>query len=181
MYPGGASFETHVSTSKNKSIFKFIPSIKYALYTIMYLFLCIGCYFLGIELFFIDNGLSVIGLLLLGAAIVFLVAFVYFIKDYLKSIVFNKTTGIYHKGYFNIRFLRNDKAHLDDIIALQILGEITTEQIAPFNSYELNLVLKDYERIHVIDHADIKNLLEDVEHLSKFLDVPILTNKSDED
>jgi hypothetical protein len=178
MYPGGASFETHVAVSKNKNIFKFIPSIKYALYTVMYMFLCIGCYFLGIDLFFIDNGLSVVGLLLLGASIVFLAAFVYFIKDYLKSIIFNKTSGIYYKGYFNIKFLRNDKANLDDIIALQVLGEITTEQIAPFNSYELNLVLKDYERIHVIDHADIKSLLKDVEHLSKFLDVPIWTNKS---
>ena len=181
MYLGGASFETHVAVSKNKNIFKFIPSVKYALYTIMYMFLSIGCFFIGKDLFFIDNGWSVIGLLLLGCSLVFLVAFFYFIKDYLKSIVFNKNSGNYYKGYFNLILFRNDKVDLEEILALQILGEITTEQIVPFNSYEINLVLKDLERIHVIDHADIKSIIEDAERLSDFLNVPIWTNKSDKD
>ena len=163
MYQGGASFETHVAVLKKGIVFKFIPSIKYALYTIMYLVLSIGAFYLGKRLFFINNGLSVIGFLLLGASLVFIVAFLYFIKDYLKSIVFNKKKETYFKGYF----------------ALQILGEITTEQLAPFNSYELNLVLKNTERLHVIDHADIKSLIEDVERLSEFLNVPIWTTKSD--
>ena len=179
MYQGGASFETHVAVLKKGIVFKFIPSIKYALYTIMYLVLSIGAFYLGKRLFFKNNGLSVIGFLLLGASLVFIVAFLYFIKDYLKSIVFNKKKETYFKGYFNLKYLRNDKMNLEEIVALQILGEITTEQLAPFNSYELNLVLKNTERLHVIDHADIKSLIEDVERLSEFLNVPIWTTKSD--
>ena len=177
MYHGGASFETHISVLKKGYLFKFIPSVKYALYTIMYLMLAIGAYFFGMNLFRIDNGLSVIGLLLLGASLIFLVAFLYFIKDYLKSIVFNKNSGIYYKGYLNLRFFRNDKVNLDEIVALQILGEITTEAIVPFNSFELNLVLQDSDRIHVIDHADVKNLIADADKLSDFLNVPIWTNQ----
>lgn len=176
MYSGGASFKTHDSTNKN-GVFKFVPSVKFAFYTAMYLILAGASYYGGMALWPIDNGLSVIGFLLLGSTLVFLIVFLYFLKDYLISFVFSKKRGYYYKGYVNIKYLRHNKVELEDIVAIQILGEITTEQIAPFNSFEINLVLKDSERVHVIDHSHLKSIIEDVNDLSIFLNVPIWTNE----
>ncbi len=176
MYSGGASFKTHDARLK-KEAFKFLPSTQFTLYTLMYLALVILCYYCGNYLWSIDNGFSALGFILLGAALVFLCAFLYFLKDYLVRIVFSKKLGYYYKGYVNIPFLRNDKINLEDIVAIQILGEITSETLAPFNSFELNLVLKDSERVHVIDHSNLKSIITDVTQLSKFLDVPIWTNE----
>jgi hypothetical protein len=176
MYSGGASFETHVAREKF-GIFKFLPSLKFAFYTALYLILAAGSYYFGMQLWPIDNGLSVIGFLLLGAALVFVFVFFYFLKDYLIRIVFSKKLGYYYKGYVNVNYLRFAKANLNDIVAIQILGEITAEQLAPFNSFEINLVLKNSERLHVIDHSNLKSIIEDANSLSKFLNVPIWTNE----
>ncbi|MEO1031045.1 MAG: hypothetical protein AAFX55_06555 [Bacteroidota bacterium] len=177
MYSGGANFETHTAYQKN-GVFKFYPTLKFALYTLMYLALAIFSYYFGMQLWPIDNGLSIIGFILLGASLVFLWAFLYFLKDYLIKIVFNKKLGYYYKGYLNIKFFRFNKVNLKDIVAIQILGEITTEQLAPFNSFELNLVLKDSDRVHAIDHSNLKSIIKDAKSLSDFLDVPIWTNES---
>jgi hypothetical protein len=92
-------------------------------------------------------------------------------------IVFSKKLGYYYKAYVNIKYFRIDKINLDAVVAIQILGEITTEELAPFNSFELNLVLKDSERLHVIDLSNIKSIISDANKLSKFLEVPIWTNE----
>ena len=174
MYSGGASFKTHITREKN-GVFKFLPSLKFAMYTLMYLVLTLLSYYVGMQLWPIDNGLSVIGFLLLGASLVFAFAFLYFLKDFFVRNVFSKTLGFYYKGYVNIKHLRFAKADLDAIVAIQILGEITAETLAPFNSFEINLVLKNSERIHVIDHSNVKSIIADADKLSKFLNVPIWT------
>ncbi|MFC0604343.1 hypothetical protein [Winogradskyella pulchriflava] len=176
MYSGGASFKTHKAKQETNA-FKFVPTLKFAMYTSMYLLLSVGCFYTGKHLFFIDSPISIIGLLLLGASLVFLFGFFYFLKDYLKSIVFSKNLNYYYKGFINIKFLRDDKVDLNNIAAIQILGEITSEALAPFNSFELNLVLKDSERVHIIDHSNLKSIIDDANNLSKFLDVPIWTNE----
>ena len=176
MYSGGASFETHIAQQKNE-VFKFLPSIKFVLYTLMYGVLAVLSWYFGMQLMPNDNGLSIIGFLLLGVSLVFLCAFLYFLKDYLVSITFSKKHGYYYKGYFNIKYLRTSKVNLEDIVAIQILGKITTEKIAPFNSFEINLVTKDSERFHIIDHSNLKSIINDANSLSEFLRVPIWTNE----
>lgn len=177
MYSGGASFKTHVLCT-NKAVIKFKPTLNFALYTLMYLGLAILSYYVGIKLFPIDNGLSALGFIILGAALVFCYAFLYFLKDFLVKIVFSKKLGIYYKGYINLYLFRYDVVDLNKIVAIQILGEITSETIAPFNSFEINLVLKNSERVHVIDHNNLKSIINDATELSKFLSVPIWTNES---
>lgn len=177
MYSGGASFQTHVLQTKTK-IIKFRPTLNFVLYTLMYFGLSVLCYFIGINLLPIDNGLSALGFVVLGASLVFGYAFFYFLKDFLVKIVFSKETSSYYKGYLNLYLFRYDTIKLDEIVAIQVLGEITSETIAPFNSFELNLVLKDCERIHVIDHSNLKTIINDATALSEFLDVPIWTNES---
>jgi hypothetical protein len=49
MYSGGANFETHIAKQKN-SVFRFYPSLTFALYTFMYLALTLISYYTGMRL-----------------------------------------------------------------------------------------------------------------------------------
>ncbi|WP_426430459.1 hypothetical protein ACPX19_13060 [Winogradskyella sp. HB-48] len=68
--------------------------------------------------------------------------------------------------------------YLNEIVAIQILGEITSGTIVPFNSFEINLTLKNSERVHVTDHNNLKSIINDATELSEFLDAAIWTNES---
>ena len=68
-----------------------------------------------------------------------------------------------------------DPVPLDEIVALQILTETCRgSKGGSYESYELNLVLKDNRRLNVIDHGDLKQLRSDAETLAKFLKVPLV-------
>ena len=64
-------------------------------------------------------------------------------------------------------------APLDRVHALQIISEFCRGDKKSYYSYELNLVLDDGSRVHVIDHGDQRALRADAETLSKFLDKPL--------
>jgi hypothetical protein len=61
---------------------------------------------------------------------------------------------------------------LATIQALQLVTERVSGK-SSYNSYELNLVLKDGKRINVMDHGDQTALNADAEVLARFLNVPI--------
>ncbi len=92
-------------------------------------------------------------------------------------IVFNRRKGYFWKGWrspdevFDKGRIRHF-APLDDIHAIQLLAEYCPGK-RPYFSYELNVVLKDGRRIHVVDHGDETRLREDAELLAAFLDKPI--------
>jgi hypothetical protein len=60
-----------------------------------------------------------------------------------------------------------------DIHALQIISEYCRSDKSSYYSYELNIVLKEGDRVNVIDHGNIKKLRLDAETLAEFLDVPL--------
>jgi hypothetical protein len=67
------------------------------------------------------------------------------------------------------------KKALSDVIALQLLTkEVVDSESNNYNSYELNLVLKDGSRQNVICHGNFKNLKKDSDTLSMYLNVPVL-------
>jgi hypothetical protein len=71
----------------------------------------------------------------------------------------------------------NDSAQLSSIHALQIIEEtVGGNQGSVFKSYELNVVLKDGERIHLMDHGNYLAINTDAEKLAGFLSVPIWEN-----
>lgn len=85
-------------------------------------------------------------------------------------------------GSSNIRFDRREnhfqhggtRRALRDIHALQIISELAGGHgSGVFNSYELNLVLNDGQRIHLMDHGDYMAFTHDAETLAEFLAVPI--------
>ncbi|BAO77215.1 hypothetical protein [Winogradskyella sp. PG-2] len=76
----------------------------------------------------------------------------------LKYYTFSKVTNYYYKGFPLFPYqLAYKKCALNGILAIQVLGEelIEVKSKAKRNSFELNLVLKDLKRIHVIDHNNL--------------------------
>lgn len=68
--------------------------------------------------------------------------------------------------------------YLNEIVAIQILGKITSGTIVPFNSFEIKLTLKNSELVNVTDHNNLKSIINDATELSEFLDAAIRTNES---
>lgn len=65
-------------------------------------------------------------------------------------------------------------------MALQIIGEVVHGKDSKYNSFELNLVLDDVNRVNVVDHGNLKGVIADTETLGDFLNLPIWTaEKSD--
>ena len=88
-----------------------------------------------------------------------------------------------HRGYFwrgrkapheviNPNELKN-ACRLDDIHALQLLSEYCRSNKSSYYSYELNLVLRDGNRLNVVDHGDREKIRDDAQTLSAFLNRPV--------
>ena len=100
----------------------------------------------------------------------------------LRPIVFDKGNGMFRIGRATQR-LRADstsknQARLNAIYAIQLLSKYTKSsgsdgRSGGFTSFELNLILRDGERINVVDHGDLEALQEDAATLATFLDVPV--------
>ncbi len=95
----------------------------------------------------------------------------------LKLLVFDKQLGYYYKKNIKDFWFMNhmndeNSVFLKNVYAIQIIDEFINNK-NPFYSYELNLVMKDYTRINVIDHGDLINLKKDAKQLSEYLHVPL--------
>ncbi len=64
-------------------------------------------------------------------------------------------------------------APLNRVHALQIIAEFCKSKNSSYYSYELNLVLDDGSRVHVIDHGNHLALRTDAQTLSHFLNKPL--------
>ncbi|WP_179344833.1 hypothetical protein [Winogradskyella ursingii] len=102
----------------------------------------------------------------------------------LKYYTFSKAINFYFVGFPLLPVqLAYKKYALEDIIAIQILGEelIGIERNSKRRSFELNLVLKSLDRIHVIDHNNLEGMLDDAKLLGEYLNIPIWHAKSAEE
>jgi len=93
-------------------------------------------------------------------------------------IVFDKRTGFFWKGRvspeetFNSANLK-DATRLESIHAIQLLSEYCRSDKSSYYSYELNLILKEGERLNVIDHGNLRSIQKDANTLAEFLDIPV--------
>lgn len=113
----------------------------------------------------------------------FIIGLIITINQSLKSITFDKELGYFFIGKKNV--LNNiDRENinyclLNHIHAIQIIKEHCTtkesksNRTVEYDSYEINLVLKDGNRINVIDHSDLNSINEDVKIIQRYLNVPI--------
>ena len=97
-----------------------------------------------------------------------------------QRIVFDLTKGQYQKGSYIGK--TRTHVHLSDIYAIQLLaGRVnsgtrsarTGRRRGSYRTYELNLVLKNSERVHVVSSGLLDPLREDASFLSTKLKVPV--------
>jgi len=173
---GGSNFKTHTLVVKSSSKIIYRPSLGGALFVL--LFVVIG---IGIVTYQMinDSGLmsdpTISNFMLLSIGLIFTIlggVFCYFI---FKPRVFDKQTGYYYKNY-TFKLHEKDLKHqfrLRSIIAVQIIGETIKSDDGSYGSFELNLVLEDHSRRNVVDHGNLRSIIDDAHILSDFLNVPI--------
>lgn len=71
------------------------------------------------------------------------------------------------------KLLPNEIGNINDFYAVQLLSETLPTNKGAFRSHELNIVLKNAQRINLMDHGDINNILESAEIISNSLKIPI--------
>jgi hypothetical protein len=88
------------------------------------------------------------------------------------KIVFDQNRNIFWMG--RDEYNAKTKISLQDIDSIQIITKTIVDSEGPnWKSYELNIVVKNGDRYNILDHSNIKKIMEEGEILSKFLGVPL--------
>jgi len=180
---GGSNFGTHtfIENGANRVSFKATLSAK----IFSFVFIATG---LAIPLISITPSLSgqnesaiaishILFPLLFG--VVFTGVGIFMLRSYMKPVVFDKMTGYFWKGwkepkpYNGSGEQSGDAVRLNEIHAIQIISEYISGDKKSYYSYELNLVLKNSERVNVIDHGNRNKIIEDANKLGNFLGKPV--------
>jgi hypothetical protein len=183
LIPGGSNFKSHTLIKKSSSILAYKPSIGGVLFCFIFLTIGLGAiitytlsYLKWITINIPDSWI----MLIFGGAFSFVGGFIAYL--WFKPRVFNKNLGLYYKSYKADLQKTNkhskDQIQLNKIIAIQIIGEFISDIDSSYNSFELNLALNDGSRRNVVDHGNIKSIIDDAHILSDFLNVPIWHAKS---
>jgi len=175
---GGTNFKTHqlVETSFNRLEFKMSGMAIF----FCSIFIFIGSVFtifnLGINYFL--NKDNIIAFMLPGLfGLVFIGAGIWMLYRFKRPIVFDFQLGFFWKGTYTseqIYMMQGNKevVALSEIYALQIISERVSGKNQHY-SYELNLVLKNYQRVNVVDHGGLNQIRIDAQKLSAYLKVPV--------
>lgn len=177
---GGTNFKTHRLKEKDHHKMKFVPTTGAKLFC--GIFVVMGSAFLFLELFvgFSDPGTdpfwSRVMLILFSLVFVGVGAGLYYFKAVPR--VFDKWAGFYWKGFkkpVNMydRTSGGEFARLGEIHAIQVLVKRVSSKNGSYNSYELNLILKNGSRLNVIDHGNMRAVKSDAQTLASFLNKPV--------
>ncbi len=132
----------------------------------------------GIYLYFYKNEIEALLPLVIIGSIFSLVGFL--MIKLTKKITFDKSVGVYYttKNYnpmaLGVEHVKQGK--LRDIKHIQVLKELVKTDKSSFYSYEINLVLKDGNRLNVVDHGNLNVIKEQVQGLEVFLGIKVLEN-----
>ena len=67
----------------------------------------------------------------------------------------------------------SDLIYVNDVHTFQIISERVRSKNGSYLSYELNLVLKDGNRVNIVDHGKQSQILIDADTLSHLLAKPV--------
>lgn len=116
---------------------------------------------------------------ILAGGVFFLIGSIFF-RTSIRPIVFDKTKGLYWKGYKAPQIdssgsnSKGEATRLSQIHALQIISEsVSSSSSKSYRSFELNLVLKNGSRLNVVDHGKDDKVRDDAGKLAAFLGVPV--------
>ena len=170
---GGTNFCTHrlVEQAPERLVFKasglslLIPSI--------FGFVAIACLF---SFFFVNDAEAFASVIPVGLAFLLVSLLLFYVL--IKPIVFDKCSGLYWKGRTRHGLPPKpgelkQSALLSEVHAIQLIPEWVRGSENSYYSYELNLILRDCQRLNVVDHGSRRRIREDAEFLAQFLGVPV--------
>lgn len=147
--PGGASFRTHKLTEVEPDGLEFSRTA--GLYVFGGLFLVVGLA-IGIAGALKQQWFGLLGVAFVLGALAIL---------WPRKLVFDGQSRTFTGRGRSVSF--------SAIHALQIVKEYVRSDKQSFWSYEINLVLKDAERVHLVDHADLPSIRADAARVSVVL------------
>jgi len=177
---GGSNFATHKLDKTSRSQIRIKPSLALYLFTLVFSGISVVA-FLNMDNALVDNGEWPTNLdqyMQTFIPMVFIGASFYLLYKLTEKIVFDKRAGIYWKGHkrpsrlAKIASVKNS-IRLDQIHAIQLITELVDGNDSNYYSFELNLVLKNGDRMGVVDHGNQDRIRDNAVTLSKFLNVPI--------
>jgi len=178
---GGSNFATHTLKRTSRSKLEFTPSVGSYLLTLTFALVSAITLFKLNESYLLSwqwppNFDETMQLLLPA---LFVGATLYMIYKLSEGIVFDRKRGVYWKGQkepsrVSLSNKGGKHTRISEIHAIQLLAELCNGgKNADFYSFELNLVLKNGQRLSVIDHGNEQKIRNDCNMLAKFLSVPI--------
>lgn len=175
--PGGTNFRTFKLVQVNPYRIKFRTTFGAVLFALIFLLVGLGLIVLIIwesYLTAFTTELMVAGVL----GLVFAGVGGYLLYRQMLPIVFDKREKLFWKKHkpnsaMSLNDVSEDCVRLEFIHALQIVAEFISGKNANYYSYELNLVLKNGNRINIIDHNNKGRIDREAKVLSEFLGVPV--------
>jgi len=176
----GSNFRTHKLVTVDSKRLEFRSTFGMKLFSLIFFFAGTGMIFYFFYKFFPFNqpDFEIKDCLLLLIGVIFSGAGVYLIYESIRSCVFDKREGYFWKRNIPIDENSNNQRNkefckLEDIHALQTISEYCRGNKSSYYSYELNVVLKDGQRLNVEDHGNDSWVIRDANKLAKFLNVPV--------
>jgi hypothetical protein len=177
-HPGGTNVRTHTLVQMDADRLEFRATWSAILFASFFAVMGLAVAGIGISLGLGGEADYFVGLLLMPLfGLIFAALGIWMVLSFLAPIVFDRRMGSFWRGRtapdqtFN-RLTLKYYTELREIHALQLISEVITGKNS-YTSYELNLVLKDGRRIHVVDHGDRKQIESDAQQLGAFLAVPV--------
>lgn len=178
---GGANFRTQKLERDASTGLLIKPTLGAQLFSLVFMLPGLGGLLIGAPYNFFMVGDMGTGLFFIALGGIFFAAGFVMWHHFSKGHVFDKKSGHYYSGK---KFKRSQnysdakQGRLSDIHALQMLTERVTSNStkggsSSYNSYEINLVLKNGQRINVMDHGNESDIEKSAMDLARFLDVPI--------
>ena len=176
----GSNFRTHKLIMIDSNRIEFRSTFGMKLFSLI--FLIVGAtmvvYFFYKFFPFNQSEYEIKDWLLLLIGCVFGGAGVYLIYESIRPCIFDKDKGYFWKSNISIdennREQKNKEfCKLEDIHAIQTLSELCKGNKSSYYSYELNIVLKDGQRLNVEDHGNDSWVKRDADKLADFLDVQV--------
>lgn len=177
---GGASFRTHKLVNINSYRMEFRVSAGAVVFYLMFLLMGLSVMIIfSIANFSANDKPPFIAIIMpLSVGLVFTIIGACMLYFGTAPIVFDKQKGFFWKGrkapdeVFDKTTIKHF-TELENIHALQLISEYCRGNKSSYYSYELNLILKDGNRINVVDHGNQRKLKEDANTLSAFLEKPV--------
>lgn len=148
-------------------------------YMLPVIFMCAGAVPLAIGLLSMSGGsISETGLILTAFGLVFSGVGYALWRSITRPVVFDLELGRHWRGSDKEAY-GLDSVALSELHAIQLVSEWVVQsgqgqrRSSNFTSYELNLVLTDGSRRHVMDHGDLRSVRATAEQLSGLLEIPV--------